>query len=80
MVEGGALKGDEVALLCIILWRVWSLRNVKVHAGDQLRAKSCDSQTFAMVYVWSVDFLASFRDANGVDVSSRISVGLGVEK
>ncbi|KAK4844056.1 hypothetical protein QYF36_015909 [Acer negundo] len=59
---------------------VWYLWNLKVHGGDQLGAKRCDSQTLATMYVWLVDFLVSFRDANGVDVNSRISVGLGVEK
>ncbi|KAK0591593.1 hypothetical protein LWI29_004589 [Acer saccharum] len=50
-----------------------SLSEMAKKAARIQGAKSCDSQTLATVYVWSVDFLASFHDANGVDVQFGFS-------
>ncbi|KAK3200780.1 hypothetical protein Dsin_024195 [Dipteronia sinensis] len=43
------LNGDDVGLLCIVVWRIWFLINKRVHGEPEF--------SFGDVLVWSHDFL-----------------------
>ncbi|KAK2638080.1 hypothetical protein Ddye_025875 [Dipteronia dyeriana] len=58
------LQSDEVALLCIIMWRIWFLPNNKVHCWE-------GSLVLVNVYTWAVEFLNNFRIAITVDGGNR---------
>ncbi|TXG69356.1 hypothetical protein EZV62_004291 [Acer yangbiense] len=63
----GFEKGKkDLELLCVILWRVWFLRNQLVHSECR--------QDVDNVVLWSNEFLAKFHVANNSDVDQGVHV------
>lgn len=54
--EAGATSGASFELACVIIWKLWEIRNSLIHGEDKYLP--------ADIIKWSSDFLDSYRRAN----------------